>query len=89
MVPISLERWYLQPSRDTCLGCRYMSGVGVFHRGSGPYPPLHRHCNCRRRLIVSRGMSFAAFNVLVAEADRNGARAGRILTRALNLRDRD
>jgi hypothetical protein len=34
-------------------------------------------------------MSFAAFNVLVAEADRNGARAGRILTRALNLRDRD
>ena len=27
--------------------------------------------------------------VPVAEADRNGARAGRILTRALNLRDRD
>jgi hypothetical protein len=34
-------------------------------------------------------MSFAAFNVLVAEADRNGARAGRVLTRAQNLRDRD
>jgi hypothetical protein len=88
MVPIYLERWYLQPSRDTCLGCRYLAGVGVFHRGAGPYPPLHRHCNCRRRLIVSRGMSFAAFNVLVAEADRNGARAGRVLTRAQNLRDR-
>jgi hypothetical protein len=33
-------------------------------------------------------MSFAAFNTLVSEADRNGARAGRILARAERLRDR-
>lgn len=30
MVPIYLERWYLQPSRDTCLGCRYLAGSESF-----------------------------------------------------------
>jgi hypothetical protein len=88
MVPIYLERWELGRSLDTCYGCRYLAGVGLFHRGAGPYPPLHPHCTCRRRQIVSRGMSRPAFLALVAEADRNGARASRILTRALNLRDR-
>ena len=88
MVPVYLERWYTQPSRGQCNGCRYLAGVGVFHRGAGPHPPLHPHCNCVRRQIVSRGMSFAAFNTLVSEADRNGARGSRILQRALNLRDR-
>jgi hypothetical protein len=88
MVRIVLERWYVAASPRQCNGCRYLAGVGVFHRGQGPYPPLHPNCNCRRRQIVSRGMSVAAFNRLVAEADRNGARAGRITQRALNLRDR-
>ena len=88
MVPISLERWYLARSPSQCNGCRYLAGVGVFHRGTGPYPPLHPHCTCKRRQIVSRGMSAAAFNALVSEADRNGARAGRILARAESLRDR-
>ena len=88
MVPIFLERWELGRSPNTCHGCRYLAGVGVFHRGAGPSPPLHPHCTCRRRQINSRGMSRPAFLALVAEADRNGARAGRILARALNLRDR-
>ena len=88
MVPISLERWYVSSSPSQCNGCRYLAGVGVFHRGAGPYPPLHPHCTCKRRQIVSRGMSVAAFNALVSEADRNGARAGRILARAESLRDR-
>ena len=88
MTPIVLERWSLSSSPNQCYGCRYLAGVGVFHRGAGPYPPLHPHCNCRRRQIVSRGMSVAAFNRLVAEADRNGARAGRIQARAEHLRDR-
>jgi hypothetical protein len=34
-------------------------------------------------------MSAAAFQALVAEADRNGARAGSITQRALNLRNHD
>jgi hypothetical protein len=88
VVPIFLERWHLSSSPNQCYGCRYLAGVGVFHRGQGPYPPLHPHCNCTRRQIVSRGMSRPAFLALVAEADRNGARAGRILARAQNLRDR-
>ena len=54
MVPIFLERWYLSSSPNQCAGCRYLAGVGVFHRGEGPYPPLHPHCNCQRRQIVSR-----------------------------------
>jgi len=88
MVPIVLERWYLSASPHQCHGCRYLAGVGVFHRGAGPYPPLHPQCSCLRRQIVSRGMSVSAFNLLVREADRNGARAGRILARAESLRDR-
>ena len=88
MAPISLERWYVAASPGQCAGCRYLAGVGVFHRGQGPYSPLHPHCNCQRRQIISRGMSRPAFLALVAEADRNGVRAGRILTRAQNLRDR-
>jgi hypothetical protein len=89
MVPIYLEQWELSPSAGTCYGCVYLAGVGVFHQGVGPYPPLHGHCNCVRRQIVSRGMSAAAFQALVAEADRNGARAGSITQRALNLRNHD
>jgi hypothetical protein len=85
---IILERWYLSSSPHKCHGCRYLAGAGVFHRGAGPYPPLHPHCTCKRRQIVSRGMSVAAFNALVSEAERNGARAGRILARAETLRDR-
>lgn len=89
MVPIYLERWETGRSvGGQCNGCRYMAGVGVFHRGAGPYPPLHDHCTCQRRLINSRGMSSDAFFALVSEADRNGSRANRILARALNLRDR-
>ena len=88
MVPIFLERWHLSASPNQCHGCRYLAGVGVFGRGAGPYPPLHPHCNCVPRQIVSRGMSWAAFKALVAEADRNGARAGHIQARAQNLRDR-
>jgi hypothetical protein len=89
MVPIYLERWRLAPSRGTCYGCRYLAGVGVFHPGQGPYPPLHEHCSCRRETVITRGMSLDAFNALVREADRNGRRAARVLSRALNLRDRD
>jgi hypothetical protein len=88
MVPIYLERWYLRSSPHQCHGCRYLASVGVFHRGAGPYPPLHPNCTCVRRLIVSRGMSWAAFNALIAEADRNGRRAWRIAARAESLRDR-
>jgi hypothetical protein len=88
MAPIYLERWYVSSSPNQCHGCRYLAGAGVFHRGAGPYPPLHPHCTCVRRQIVSRGMSWAAFNQLVSEADRNGRRAGRILARAESLRDR-
>jgi hypothetical protein len=54
----------------------------------GPEPGLHPYCNCVRRRVSFRGLSLAAINLLTAEADANGARAGRILTRALNLRDR-
>ena len=89
MVPIYLERWYLNMTDRTCHGCIYLSGVGVFHRGQGPYPPLHDHCNCTRRQIVSRGMSIEAFAALKAEADRNGARAASITQRALNLVSRE
>ena len=60
----------------------------LFHRGEGPYPPLHPYCNCVRRQIVSRGMSRPAFFALVEEADRNGRRVGRTLARALSLHDR-
>jgi hypothetical protein len=88
MATIILERWYVAASPGQCAGCRYLGGVGVFHRGEGPQPPLHGNCNCRRRQINSRGMSRPAFFALVGEADRNGAQAGRILSRALNLRDR-
>ncbi len=88
MTPISLERWYPGSSPHQCNGCRYLAGVGVFRRGVGPYPPLHPNCTCVRRQIVSRGMSWAAFNALVSEADRNGGRASRILTRAESSRDR-
>ena len=88
MATIILERWYLSSSPHQCHGCRYLAGLGVFHRGAGPYPPLHPHCTCKRRQMVSRGMSVVAFNALVSEAERNGARAGRILARAENLRDR-
>ena len=88
MATIVLERWEPGASNGACYGYRYLTGVGVFQRGDGPYPPLHPHCSRRRRQIRTRGMSWAAFNALVGEADRNGARAGRILGRALNLRDR-
>jgi hypothetical protein len=83
-----LERWILAPSADTCEGCRYLARVGLFRRGVGPEPGLHPYCNCVRRRVSFRGLSLAAINLLTAEADANGARAGRILTRALNLRDR-
>ena len=88
MASISLERWQLGASHGAWHGCRYLAGVGVFHRGAGPYPPLNDHCTCARRQIVSRGMSREAFLVLVSEADRNGRRAWRVLSRALSLRDR-
>lgn len=88
MVPISLERWVLTPSVATCYGCRYLAGVGPFRAGVGPRPPLHEHCRCRRLVYATAGMSVSAFNALVAEADRNGARAAAIERRALNLRDR-
>lgn len=88
MVPIYLETWRLNMTDRTCHGCIYLSTVGVFHRGQGPEPPLHEHCTCSRRLIVSRGMSITAFAALKAEADRNGARAGSIEARARNLLSR-
>jgi hypothetical protein len=85
MVPIVLERWHVGYSNAHCAGCRYLAGVGVFHRGAGPYPPLHEQCTCVRRKIVSRGMSREALLALVAEADRNGRRGGRVQARARNL----
>jgi hypothetical protein len=85
MAPIFLELWSVGYSNAHCAGCRYLAGVGVFHRGAGPYPPLHEHCTCTRSQIVSRGMSREAFLVLVAEADRNGRRAARVQARAVNL----
>jgi hypothetical protein len=85
MAPIVLEQWSVGYSNAHCPGCRYLSGVGVFHRDAGPYPPLHEHCTCTRSPIVSRGMSRQAFLVLVGEADRNGRRAARIEARARNL----
>ena len=89
MVPIYLERWQLNMTDRTCYGCIYLWTVGVFHRGQGPYPPLHSSCNCSRSLIVSRGMSLSAFAALKAEADRNGDRAASIEQRARNLLSRD
>jgi hypothetical protein len=80
-----LERWTLGSSNGSCAGCRYLAGVGVFHHGAGPYPPLHEHCTCARRQIASRGMAREAFVQLVSEADRNGRRASRIQARARNL----
>ncbi len=85
MVPVFLERWHLNMTDATCHGCIYLSTVGVFHRGQGPEPPLHDHCNCGRSPIVSRGMSLAAFAALKAEADRNGGRASSIEIRARHL----
>jgi hypothetical protein len=85
MTAIYLERWNVGYSNGSCAGCRYMAGVGVFHRGAGPYPPLHDHCTCARSQIVSRGMSREAFFKLVGEADRNGRRSARIEARARNL----
>ncbi len=85
MVPVYLETWQLSYSDATCHGCIYLSNVGPFHAGQGPYPPLHEHCACFRVAVVSRGMSVDAFAALKAEADRNGNRAGRILERARNL----
>ena len=88
MAPICLERWHLSPDCNQCKACRYLAQVGVFHRGAGPYPPLHPHCTCVLRRFVTDGVSEEAFLALVRQADSNGVWAARILARAERLLDR-
>jgi hypothetical protein len=83
-----MERWVLGPSRSTCNGCRYLSRVGPFVRGTCPRPPLHEHCDCRVSVIPTGGLGAGARVAMEAEARRNSTRAGAILARAQNLRDR-
>jgi hypothetical protein len=85
---ITMEHWELRASATTCYGCRYLAGVGPFVSQTCPRPPLHPHCNCRVRVIPTGGLSSAARLAMEAEAQRNTARAGAILARALRLRDR-
>jgi hypothetical protein len=85
---ITVEHWELRASATTCYGCRYLAGVGPFVYQTCPRPPLHPHCNCRVRVIATGGLSSAARLAMEAEAQRNTARAGAILVRALRLRDR-
>lgn len=79
-----IVRWELSPTQGTCHGCNYLHGM-VWRLDVGPVAPFHEHCNCRRVVIPTGTMSAAAFNALVAQADRNGARAAAIETRARNL----
>ena len=87
MRPIIRERWHLSAGCRQCEGCRYLAGVGVFHCGAGPYPPLHLGCTCVHRPFVAHGMSEEAFLALVRQADRNGTWADTILAKVGRLRE--
>lgn len=84
-----IVRWTLQPTRNTCHACTYLARIGIWRLDAGPQTPFHEHCHCRRLVIPTGNMSAQAFANLVAQADRNGARAGAIETRARTLLHRD
>ena len=79
-----IVRWTLSVSPGNCHGCNYLHGM-VFRLDAGVVAPLHEHCTCRRLVIPTGNMSVSAFNALVAQADRNGARADAIVARAFSL----
>jgi hypothetical protein len=79
-----IVRWTLSVSPGNCHGCNYLHGM-VFRLDARVLAPLHEHCNCRRLVIPTGNMSAPAFANLVAQADRNGARAAAITARAVNL----
>ena len=44
---IAIERWVSELSEATCDRCRRLHG-NTYRQGTGPQPPLHDHCRCRR-----------------------------------------
>jgi hypothetical protein len=44
---VAVERWAAILDAGTCVHCRALHGQ-LFAQGTGPQPPLHPWCRCRR-----------------------------------------
>jgi hypothetical protein len=82
-----IEQWVTR-GETTCRGCQYLASIGYFPAGSGPQPPFHPNCDCRRVRVRTYGLSTAAVQSLIDQALRNARRAATIVSRAWWLMQR-